>query len=558
MRTLELVRKFRPDRHIFAASVSANVLAFALPLLMLQIYDRVIPHKGYETLSVLAIGVMGAIVFEMVLRTTRSHLMALAGDAYERDTQAKVFERLLKTDLSVVEKQSPGVYMDQLSSIEKVREFRHGETAVAVLDLPFSAVYLLIVLIISPILAVVITLFTVVAMAIMRVLQRQAMALSEKRHEIDRRRFSFLIEVLEGIESIKSFNLESFMERRYERLSSSAAQVGAESTRRNNFSQAVTGAIGQVTPVVIAGVGAVLVINHAITIGGLAAVMLLGTRIIQPVLKLEALRVGDQDTRRAEEEIGALMALPLKARGGRHCDRIESIELVGIDMDRKDEGKALFSGLDLKLRRGEIISIDGANGSGRSMLMWLIMGYCQAKAGSILINGAPIDAFDPSQLRSRIAYLPPRPKLLEGTVLQNMTRFQPERYLDDALQVASALGLESYFASHQEGLGTRVGRGLGAGLPTSVAERIPLVGALAGQPDLVLFDEANANLDMEGDGRLKEYIASLKSRAAVIMITQRPSYLVLADRNYMLADGRLSLIPTASGSPQTQPQAISA
>jgi len=313
-----------------------------------------------------------------------------------------------------------------------------------------------------------------------------------------------------------------------------------------------------VTPVVIAGVGAVLVINHAITIGGLAAVMLLGTRIIQPVLKLEALRVGDQDTRRAEDEIDALMALPLKARGGRNCDRIESIDLVGIDMDRKDEGKALFSGLDLTLRRGEIIAIDGANGSGRSMLMWLIMGYCQAKAGNILINGAPIDAFDPSQLRSRIAYLPPRPKLLEGTVLQNMTRFQPERYLDDALRVASALGLESYFASHQEGLGTRVGRGLGAGLPTSVAERIPLVGALAGQPDLVLFDEANANLDMEGDGRLKEYIASLKGRAAVIMITQRPSYLVLADRSYMLADGRLSLISSASGASQPQPQAISA
>jgi ATP-binding cassette subfamily C protein LapB len=87
-----------------------------------------------------------------------------------------------------------------------------------------------------------------------------------------------------------------------------------------------------------------------------------------------------------------------------------------------------------------------------------------------------------------------------------------------------------------------VGRGLGAGLPTSVAERIPLVGALAGQPDVVLFDEANANLDMEGDTRLKEYIASLKGRVSVIMITQRPSYLVLADRTYMLSDGKLALV----------------
>jgi ATP-binding cassette subfamily C protein LapB len=558
MRTLELLREFKADRHIFVASVSANLLAFALPLLMLQIYDRVIPNKGYETLSVLTLGVIGAIVFEMVLRTTRAQLMALAGDAYERDTQSQVFQRLLKTDLSRIEQQSTGAYMDQLSSIERIREFRHGESAVAALDLPFSAVFLLVVFIISPFLAGVILLFTFAAMAVMRMLQRHALAISEKRHEIDRRRFSFLIEVLEGIESIKSFNLEAFMERRYERLASSAAQVGSVSTRRSNFSQAVTGSIGQVTPVVIAGVGAILVINQAITIGGLAAVMLLGTRIIQPVLKLEALRVGDEDTRRAEKEIASLLALPMKAGGGLRCDCIESLELRGIEMDRKDGGEPLFSGLDLTLQRGEIISIDGANGSGRSMLMWLIMGYCDAKSGSILVNGTPMQAFDQSELRARIAYLPPRPRLLEGTVLENMTRFQPDRYLDDALHVASELGLETYFASHQEGLGTRVGRGLGAGLPTSVAERIPLVGALAGQPDLVLFDEANANLDMEGDTRLKEYIASLKGRSAVVMITQRPSYLVLADRNYMLSGGRLSLVLGAHQRPQEPPLAVPA
>lgn len=542
--------KFKTDPHILAASVSANVLAFALPLMMLQIYDRVIPHKGYETLSVLTIGVIVAIGLELLLRTTRAHLMALAGDAFERQTQARLFERLLRTDLSVVEQKSTGVYMDQISSIDRIRDFRHGDTAIAVLDLPFAAVFLCVVVVISPVLAAAILVFTLAAMAIIRLLQSQAMVLAEKRQEIDRRRFSFLIEVLEGIESIKSFSLEGFMERRYERLSSSAAQVGSEATRRSNFSQAVTGSIGQVTPVVIASIGSVLVINHAITIGGLAAVMLLGSRIVQPVLKLEALRVGDEDTRRAEGELAALMALPMRARGTLKCTRLDSIELSDIAMTRKDHASPLFSGLNLRLERGEIISIDGTNGSGRSMLMWLIMGYCQPESGLIAINGTPMHQFDQSDLRARIAYLPPRPRLLEGTVLQNMTRFQPEQFLDDALQVAGALGLESYFASHQEGLSTRVGRGIGAGLPTSVAERIPLVGALVGAPDLVLFDEANANLDMEGDARLKDYIASLKGRAAVIMVTQRPSYLALADRNYMLSEGRLSLLGTAERAPQ--------
>lgn len=533
---------FKTDPHILAASISANILAFALPLMMLQIYDRVIPHKGYETLTVLTIGVTVAIMLEMVLRTMRAHLMALAGDAFERSTQTKLFERLLKSDLGTVEKHSPGVYMDQITSIDRIREFRHGDTAMAALDLPFAAAFLLVVIVISPALAAVIVLLTLVSVIVVRTLQSQAATLSEKRRGIDRRRFSFLIEVLDGIESIKSLNLEAFMERRYERLSSSTSQVGAQSTRRSNFSQTVTGSIGQVTPVLIASVGAVLVINQTITIGGLAAVMLLGSRIVQPVLKLEALRVGDEDTRRAEREVAELMAFPLPAKGGTRCGRIDSIELSGINLKRQDTDTALFSNLDLKLNRGEIISVDGTNGSGRSMLMWLIMGYCQPQSGSIRINDAAMGDYDQSDLRGRIAYLPPRPRLLEGTVLENMSRFQPERYLDDALRVATALGLGGYFASHQEGFSTAVGHGLNAGLPTSVAERVPLVGALVGQPDLVLFDEANANLDMEGDSCLKDYIASLKGQAAVILVTQRPSYVALADRHYLLADGHLSQV----------------
>lgn len=274
--------------------------------------------------------------------------------------------------------------------------------------------------------------------------------------------------------------------------------------------------------------------------GALAAVILMGTRIVQPVLKLEALRAGDQDTRRAEIEIQQLLDLPLPINGEATCEKIETIELSNISLHLEDKDQLLFDDLSLQIKRGEIISLDGALGSGRSMLMWILMGYRKPDTGTIRINGASMDSYDQASLRNRIAYLPPRPKLLEGTVLENMTRFQPEKYLDDALGVASALGLESYFSKHQEGLSIRVGHGLDAGLPTSVAERVPLVGALVGQPDLVIFDEANANLDMRGDAQLKDYIASLKGKVAVILITQRPSYVALADRHYLLQDGKLS------------------
>lgn len=548
----------KTDPYILAASISANILAFALPLFMLQIYDRVIPNQGVATLSVLALGVFIAIVLELILRTARAQLMGLAGDAYERKTQDMVFQRLLKSDLTKIEKEPPGVHLDRLNSIDRIRDFRNGDAAMAALDIPFVVIFLAVVMVISPILGVTILLVLGVAILLVNRLQSKSVALSEKRHEIDRRRFSFLIEVLNGIESIKSANLEAFMERRYERLMGSTAEVGAEATRRANFTQGITGAIGQVTPVLIASVGAVLVIHQDITVGALAATILLGTRIVQPVLRLSSLRAGDDDTRRAETELAGFLKTPVEAAGTRACQSIEQVSFKNITFMSKDSETQLFKGIDLEFSRGEVLVIDGSNGAGRSVLLWMLTGYLKPNSGSVLINGKPIDDYDGVSLRKRIAYLPNQPKLIEGTVLDNMTRFQPETYLEDALDVAASLGLDEYFAKHQEGLSTMVGRGSDAGLPTSVAERVPLVGALVGHPDLVLFDEANANLDADGDRRLKEHLASLKGEAAIIMVTQRPSYAQLADRRLMLEDGRLVDITheTPAHQPAPPPQGV--
>lgn len=548
----------KTDPYILAASISANILAFALPLFMLQIYDRVIPNQGVATLSVLALGVFIAIVLELILRTARAQLMGLAGDAYERKTQDMVFQRLLKSNLTTIEKEPPGVHLDRLNSIDRIRDFRNGDAAMAALDIPFVVIFLAVVMVISPILGCTILLVLGVAILLVNRLQSKSVALSEKRHEIDRRRFSFLIEVLNGIESIKSANLEAFMERRYERLMGSTAEVGAEATRRANFTQGITGAIGQVTPVLIASVGAVLVIHQDITVGALAATILLGTRIVQPVLRLSSLRAGDDDTRRAETELASFLKTPVEAAGTLECRSIEQVSFKNITFTSKDSETKIFEGIDLQFSRGEVLVIDGSNGAGRSVLLWMLTGYLKPSSGSVLINGKPIDDYDGASLRKRIAYLPNQPKLIEGTVLDNMTRFQPETYLEDALDVAASLGLDEYFAKHQEGLSTMVGRGSDAGLPTSVAERVPLVGALVGHPDLVLFDEANANLDADGDRRLKEHLASLKGEAAIIMVTQRPSYAQLADRRFMLEDGRLIDVTheTAAHQPVSPPQGV--
>ncbi len=539
MQVSRYLEKLSADPYVLAASLLINLFSLAVPLLMLQIYDRIIPRHGVETLAILAIGTSVAILVEMIIRGARTRLMTLAGDVFERQVQIGLFERLLKADLNTIEAESAGTYIDRITSIDRVREFRHGEAAMVVLDIPFIALFLVAAFAISPVLAVVIIAILVVSIVANRLTRDGLTELSSQKKELDSRRFSFLLEVLDGIEVIKSLNLEGFMERRYERLMGSTAALGARTTARSSFAQYVAGVLGQLTPFFVAAAGSVLVINQSITIGALAAVILLATRIVQPLLRLEALRSGDQDAMRAEAEISKILNVPLRAEGEKHCENIETLELVGVKLHPHDRAKPLFENLDMSIKRGEFIALEGSVGSGRSTLMWLLMGFIKPDEGQIRVNGEPSTNFTSASLRHRIAYLSPEPKLLEGTVLENMTRFQPELYLDEAIEISASLGLMTYFAHHQEGLTTKVGHGLDAGLPTSVTERIPLVGALVGQPDIVLFDQANANLDMVGDQKLKDYIAGLKGRAAVVMITQRPSYLSMADRTLRIVDGAL-------------------
>ncbi|MCB1490894.1 MAG: hypothetical protein KDJ77_03695, partial [Rhodobiaceae bacterium] len=127
----------------------------------------------------------------------------------------------------------------------------------------------------------------------------------------------------------------------------------------------------------------------------------------------------------------------------------------------------------------------------------------------------------------------------DGTVIENMTRFDPERYAPEALRIATALGLDRFFAAHPQGLSGRVRSGETGDMPASVVDRIALVRGLVNTPRVILFDESNQSLDRDADVALLRYLESQRDKAAIVLITQRPSYAAIADRRFKLLDGHL-------------------
>nr|WP_246048287.1 ATP-binding cassette domain-containing protein [Hankyongella ginsenosidimutans] len=191
--------------------------------------------------------------------------------------------------------------------------------------------------------------------------------------------------------------------------------------------------------------------------------------------------------------------------------------------------------------------MSGANGCGKSSLLWMLMGGLHPQEGRVTVNGAPIETINLKTLRQQVAFIPQRAVLFKGTVLDNLTNFDVDTNLAQALDLATALGLDRYFAGVPDGYEMEIGAATNGGLPSGVVQRIAMVRALVGDPQLILFDEANAALDQAGDKLMRELLVRYQTRAAIVIVSFRPSLLAIADRQYHLRDGRLvDVTPQAS------------
>ena len=525
--------------YIVLASLIANSLSLALPLIFIQIYDRVIPAQNYATLAILALGLVTAAIVELFVRTARARMMSVAGASYEQNMMRTAFARLFSADLRAFNDEPTGRHIDRINAIDKIREFRSGESATAFLDLPFALLFLGFIAWIAPLIAGALVALIVAAAACSWLVSRRARALDEKRSELEGRRHSFLIEVLDGMDSIKSLGIGPFMMRRYERMKGTSAQYSRDVIATSHLAQGIVAVFSQAAPVVAGCAGAVLFINNELTVGALAAVTLMAGRIVSPVLRLESLVVGNQNTRLQQEQVASILAMPQHDSGTSTIGPIEAVDFANVGYTNENNSKAVLDNVNLSIRTGEIVGICGPAGSGKSVLLSLLAGDLKPSTGRISINRVDMADLDYWTLRDQIAYLPRKHTLLDGTLIENLTRFDKARYNEEAMEISRAFGLDEYFARHQNGLSAKIQAGLESGLPTAVLESVALVAELLGRPRLILFDEANESLDQMTDQRLLKYLESRRSDTAILIASNHSRYQAICDRVFKVVDGEL-------------------
>lgn len=533
---------------VLLASAAANLLSMAMPLAIMQIYDRIIPNRAVETFAALMIGAGAAVLLEAALTRARDCALTWRAARFEHAASVGLARRLLKADPKALAGIAPGVHTERFSSVARIRDAESGRALIALADAPFVGLFLAMVYLIGG--AVVLAPAAVVAIAIVGALMAnlRLAARMDAADRLSQMQANFASETLGRFAAVKAQSLEAPMRRRYERLMRVRAALERAVDSTVNRSAAFSSALAPAAMVSVAAAGSVMVMDGRLTIGELAACMLLSNRALPPVQRIVAQWSALVRARVSREAVREGLSLPPAGlprpiaptafQGGLLLQRVA--------LENCNSPEPVLDGIDLRIEPGERIAIQGESGAGKTLLLQVMCGYLAPDRGRVLLDGrTDMRRVDEEWLRARIAYVPERAALFSGTLAQNLTMFDACAMPDETRAelwrrieaVSAELGLLDLAGRLPNGFHTRLGPGSGHSLPQGFIQRIAIARAFLRQPRAILFDGANASLDAHGDVLVREALARFEG--TLVIVSQRPSLVRICDRRFRLSKGKL-------------------
>lgn len=528
-------------RDALSAAALINLFAVAMPLFVMNVYDRVVPNQGLDTLWVLASGVAIVLLGDLILRSIRGHFLDLAGNRVDVQLSAYIMERVL--GLRMCERPvSAGAFAANLRSFEQVRDFITSATVAALIDLPFALLFLLVIgwiawpMVLPPLVGMAI----VVGYA--WTMQAPLRALTETTYRAGAMRNAALVESLVGLETIKSLGAEGGMQRKWEE---SAAHLARTSTQLRLLSMTtLNGAqfVQQLVAVGLVVLGVYLIIDQKLSMGGLIAVTFLSGRAMGPLGQAAGLMMQYHNARTALASLDQIM--------GRAVERPENSgfvsrpalggDIVFKDVTFKYPGQeiAALRNVNFRIRAGEKVAIIGRVGSGKSTINKLILSLYQPDQGAVLVDGVDLRQLDPAELRRSVGYVSQDVTLFYGSLRENLRLGVP--LADDAALVRAAYvaGITEFVDTHPRGFDMLVGE-RGETVSGGQRQGIGLARAVLGDPPILLLDEPTSAMDHSTEEAVRQRLAAFVLKKTVVIVTHRNALLDLVDRLIVIDAGRI-------------------
>lgn len=415
-----------------AASLIINIIAMAAPLFVMNVYDRVVPNQATSTLFVLAIGISGAYLFDLLLKGMRSLCLDLAGKKTDLIISATLFERIVGMSMKF-RPARVGSYAQNIHEFQGMRDFLTSLTLTSLIDLPFTLLILLVIGILGGNLVWIPVVAFPLALGIGHLLQKPLTETLQRTMALGAERQSSVIETLSGLDGIKVNNAESERQYHWEQTIGTMSRLELRVKVLSGLAMNLTFLIQQLAGVVLICFGVYQIIAGNLSMGGLIACYMLNTRALTPLSQLSGLLTRYQQAKVTMVSINQMMDLPQERNfEERPLSRQVlqgAIEFRNLDFTYPNQQNQALRGLNLSIRPGERIGIIGRSGSGKSSLAKLIVGLYEADSGELLVDGVDVRQIDISELRHNIGYVPQDIQLLAGTLRDNLVT--GARYVED-------------------------------------------------------------------------------------------------------------------------------
>ncbi|MBF2717687.1 type I secretion system permease/ATPase [Agrobacterium vitis] len=513
-----------------------NVLALTSPLFMLQVYDRVLSSGSVPTLVGLAVLAVGLYAFQSLLDIIRGRVLLRIGERLDGQFSGRVHDAVVRLPLVT---RMPGDGLQPLRDLDNVRGFLSGNGPTAFFDLPWMPLYLGICFlfhfwigITALVGAVVLVSLTLLTNALSQKSIRETIAHNMARN-------GMLESARRNAEIVQALGLGKRLEKRWRR-------ANADYLAANRKTGDVTGGLGGISKSLrmmlqsaILGVGAYLVIQQEVTSGVMIASSIMMGRALAPVeiaiASWKPFLMARQSWTRLNDllakipEAAPVMTLP--APQGEL--RVEAVTILP-----PGEKKPTVAGVSFAIQAGSALGVIGPSGSGKSTLSRVLVGAWTPASGKIRIDGASLDQWDRETLGKHIGYLPQGVELFDGTIAENIARFEDDADPEAIVAAAKTAGAHELILRFEQGYETPIGEA-GSALSAGQRQRIGLARALYRDPFLVVLDEPNANLDAEGEAAVVKAIASVRERKGIaVVVAHRPSAIGVVDHVLMMEGGR--------------------
>lgn len=528
-------------RDVLAAALLINVIALAMPLFSMNVYDRVVPNRAMETLWVLALGVMLLIGVDLTLRLLRGHFIDLASARIDMELSAKIMERVLGVRMEA-RPAAVGAFSSNLRSFETVRDFITSASVTAFIDLPFAFIFIFVIAIIAWQLVLPVLLAIVLVVIYAYILQHKMHSLSETTYRAGALRNATLIESLSALETIKTQGAESVMQSKWEK---SVAFVSRVNNQMRFLSAAATNGameIQQLVNIVVIIAGVYLIGDGKLSMGGLIACTMLASRAVAPLGQMVGLLMQYHNAKVSLTSLDQVMAKPVERPDDAtfvHRPELKgNIEFRDVEFSYPGSSVAALKGFSCKIVEGEKVVVIGRIGSGKTTLQKLLLGLYQPTGGAVSVDGVDTRQLDPADLRRNIGYVAQDVTLFYGTLRDNIAIGAP--YADDAAVVAAAeaAGLTDFVNRHPDGFDMMIGE-RGDSLSGGQRQSVAIARAFLMDPPILLLDEPTSSMDFSSEQQFKQKLKLMAAHKTVLIVTHRNSLLDLATRVIVVDDGRI-------------------